>query len=322
MVQAQQARDVKILDLVRAMENTYSFVVSADELNSHPVLQDIMEEILKQTIECGYFIQNYTRRNFWKYVVCSLNHDSSVIEGRPASVIVHPFTDVDDQIAKFCTTFADLWKNFDSRLLVTTALFSSRTASSVDMIGTCPYTFRHFTLSHDLHLACRQVLKPEDMDEYNRTPCLENTRHNVINDVKKWIADDLNEGKKVLWIYGMAGTGKSTLSTTISQIMRGLHRLGAFFFFNRDIPQRNFATLIRTLACRLAMFDARFGDTISRVVTINDNMAGMPLQFQFEKLLSANALKSVEWSRGPIILIMPAASDQLPAPTRTQSRLG
>ena len=64
MVQAQQARDVKILDLVRAMENTYSFVVSADELKRHLVLQDIMEEILKQTIECGYFIQGYTRRNF------------------------------------------------------------------------------------------------------------------------------------------------------------------------------------------------------------------------------------------------------------------
>ena len=64
MVQAQQARDMKILDLVRAMENTYSFVVSAEELKSLPVLQDIMEEILKQTIECGYFIQNYARRSF------------------------------------------------------------------------------------------------------------------------------------------------------------------------------------------------------------------------------------------------------------------
>jgi hypothetical protein len=64
MVQAQQARDVKILDLIRAMENAYSFVVSADELKNHPVLQDIIEQILKQTIECGYFIQGYARHNF------------------------------------------------------------------------------------------------------------------------------------------------------------------------------------------------------------------------------------------------------------------
>ena len=64
MVQAQQARDVKILDLIRAMENTYSFMISTDELKNHPVLQDIIEQILKQMIECGYFIQGYARRNF------------------------------------------------------------------------------------------------------------------------------------------------------------------------------------------------------------------------------------------------------------------
>ena len=64
MVQAQQARNVKILGLVKAMEDAYSFVVSADELKSHSVHQDIMEEILKQTIECGYFIQGYARRSF------------------------------------------------------------------------------------------------------------------------------------------------------------------------------------------------------------------------------------------------------------------
>ena len=64
MVQAQQARNVKILGLVRAMKNTYSFAVSADELKRDPVLQDIIVEILKQTIECGYFIQGYIRSNF------------------------------------------------------------------------------------------------------------------------------------------------------------------------------------------------------------------------------------------------------------------
>jgi len=55
------------------MENTYSFVVSADDLKSHPVLQDIMEQILKQTIESGYFIQEYTHHNFGGTFQVSLN---------------------------------------------------------------------------------------------------------------------------------------------------------------------------------------------------------------------------------------------------------
>jgi hypothetical protein len=64
MVQAQQVRDQKILDLVATIEDTYSFVAAVDELRENRVLQDVVEQILKQTIECGYFIQQYMRHNF------------------------------------------------------------------------------------------------------------------------------------------------------------------------------------------------------------------------------------------------------------------
>ena len=59
MVQAQGTQDQGILELIRTLDTTYSFMVSAAELKNHPVLQDIVEQILKQTIECSYFIQGY-----------------------------------------------------------------------------------------------------------------------------------------------------------------------------------------------------------------------------------------------------------------------
>ena len=46
------------------MEETYSFVTLVDELKKNEVLQDVVEQILKQTIECGFFIQEYARHNF------------------------------------------------------------------------------------------------------------------------------------------------------------------------------------------------------------------------------------------------------------------
>ena len=147
------------------------------------------------------------------------------------------------------------------------------------------------------------------MEEYQRTTCLPNTRLNVKKDIMEWIADGSDDAKKVLWVYGLAGTGKSTLSTTITQNTREVHRLGTVFFFNCDILQGNFATLIRTLAYQLAVFDARFGAAISRVAAMNENITEMPLDFQFSNLLSANALKSVEWSGGTIILIIDALDE-------------
>ena len=121
------------------------------------------------------------------------------------------------------------------------------------------------------------------MDETNHTLCFKNARRNIIDDVLKWIADDSNKAKEVLWVYGLVGMGKSTLATTIALIMRRRNRLGTFFFFSRDM-ERNSGTLIRTFPYQAA---------ISHVVAIYDNIVRMPLEFQFEKLLSANALKSV-----------------------------
>jgi hypothetical protein len=135
MVQAQQVRDQQILDLVTAMENTYSFVISATELKSHPVLQDIVEQILKQTIECGYFIQEYTRQNFGGMWLVSLNEMAVCTKYRPARVIVHSVTAVDDQLAAFCTAFKGLRMDFDSRLTLGTALVLSRTTATIDAIS-------------------------------------------------------------------------------------------------------------------------------------------------------------------------------------------
>ena len=230
-----------------------------------------------------------------------------MIDGQPERAIVNPITGVDSKMNEFCTAFADLREDFRSKDLVHITLVQSQVASSVDLIREYLQSFSHLTLSYDFRQGCKQVLRPEEMDS-KRPCCLGNTRRNVINDIMKWIEDDSNEAKKVLWVYGLAGTGKSTLSTTIAHIMANLQRLGAFFFFNRDIRPRDSGTLIRTLAYQLADFNDSFGAAISRLAKDNSKITIMPLEYQFENLL-INTVKSVEWSRGPIVLIIDALDE-------------
>ena len=149
-------------------------------------------------------------------------------------------------------------------------------------------------------------LKSAEMSEVNRQMCLDKTRLDIIKFIMDWIADDSSDRKRILWLYGLAGSGKSTLATTIAWMMRDLDRLGAFFFFARNIPERNAATLIRTLAYQLALFDVGIGAVISRIAESIPRIAEMPLDFQFANLLSEKALGSVEWSRGPIVLVIDA----------------
>jgi hypothetical protein len=142
------------------------------------------------------------------------------------------------------------------------------------------------------------------MQEYNRTTCLDGTRLDIIKFIMDWIADESNDGKRVLWLNGLAGSGKSTLSTTIALTMRDFHLLGAFFFFDRDIPERNAPMLIRTLAYQLAVFDVSIGVEILRIAESIPRITEMHLDFQFTSLLSAQALEKVEWSGGPVVLVI------------------
>ena len=153
------------------------------------------------------------------------------------------------------------------------------------------------------------TLKSVEMPEHNRKACLPRTRQDVIKAITDWIADESSDQKSVLWLHGLAGSGKSTISTTIAWMMQDLHRLGAFFFFDRDIPERNAATLIRTLAHQLAQFDGHIGEIISKIVESNPRIADRPLDFQWANLLSAEALHSVEWSGGPILVVIDALDE-------------
>jgi hypothetical protein len=61
--------------------------------------------------------------------------------------------------------------------------------------------------------------------------CLENTRVDVLQEISHWVD---GQGKQcIFWLNGLAGTGKSTISRTISRRYFEQGRLGASFFFSR-----------------------------------------------------------------------------------------
>ena len=118
-----------------AMEESYSLAISVNELKKDERLQDIINQILRQTIECGYFIQEYTRRNFggmWQPSLAEVNNTTKYLSER---TIAQPFAGVDDRITAFCAAFTVLRKTFDSKLTVNTALVHSRAVTTVEAIS-------------------------------------------------------------------------------------------------------------------------------------------------------------------------------------------
>ncbi|KAF7973424.1 hypothetical protein HWV62_15237 [Athelia sp. TMB] len=208
--------------------------------------------------------------------------------------VIENFASTDDLISRYQETFSKLRDGYTGRILTYTALVTSGIAATVKAI-------RFDQLM--------QKLRPVNLDQGKRDVCLPNTRLGTIKSILDWYSDDSASHEGVLWIYGLAGTGKSTLSTTIARMVDEIGLLGAFFFFDRQIHERDTSTLIRTVAYQLARFDARIGTKIEQILVDNPNVTNLPPAMQFLKLLSTTALGDIQWTRGPVLVIIDALDE-------------
>lgn len=128
-------------------------------------------------------------------------------------------------------------------------------------------------------------LYPADMDATRRDECLPGTRSAIIQFVMQWVMNP-SQQHSMLWVRGLAGSGKSTLSITLANELRRIGRLGAFLFFERDVTGRNDPSLvIRTLAYRAGLSHAPLGPAISAAVEQFPDISQFPLRSQFLHLL-------------------------------------
>ncbi|OJI82141.1 hypothetical protein ASPTUDRAFT_31955 [Aspergillus tubingensis CBS 134.48] len=125
--------------------------------------------------------------------------------------------------------------------------------------------------------------------------CLKDTQVETLDMLQNWCKGD---GNPVLWLHGMAGTGKSTIARTIAWALQDRQwpdgssvdiniRLGGSFFFNQFEPERNnsqylFPTLTQCLAESLPDIRQYIVDAIDQDARIEEK----GLRVQWASLIS------------------------------------
>src|SRR5882762_6642231 len=153
-------------------------------------------------------------------------------------------------------------------------------------------------------------LEPVVMDGSRRTGCLESTRADVLTLVIQWVSDYTSK-QKILWIHGPAGSGKSTMSTTLADHFRRSKQLGAFIFFDRDVTERsNPALVARTLAYQLSSFHPDIGGVISAAIESSPQTVTSSVSCQFQELL-IDPLSCIEPlpTKSQIVLVLDALDE-------------
>ncbi len=81
--------------------------------------------------------------------------------------------------------------------------------------------------------------------------CMKDTRVDLLKALMEWALD--RYGPQVYWMCGIAGTGKSTISHSLCELLAEKHMLGASYFCSRSSEETNNATrIIPTIASMIA----------------------------------------------------------------------
>ncbi|KAJ7844728.1 hypothetical protein B0H14DRAFT_2775972 [Mycena olivaceomarginata] len=236
-VQNQQEIDGKIVELVQTMAKVYTFMKDMDSLSTAKKhLKDTATTIVQQTAKCAIFVREYTGHGFL---------------GRLANNLMSDHTKT---IKDFAATFIELQHTphfAAARIESMTAHIESMTTCTESMTRQIQEAVQD-SIAQSAKL---QTLYPAIMDASLRLPCLAGTRHDLLNFIATWLTTppDSADSGNILWLYGVASVGKSTIATSVSQHLRALNSLGTFLFFTRgNLGTSSPSSVIPTIAFGLA----------------------------------------------------------------------
>ncbi|KAF8175117.1 hypothetical protein BJ912DRAFT_909594, partial [Pholiota molesta] len=126
-----------------------------------------------------------------------------------------------------------------------------------------------------------------DSSERGKPPkCYPHTRVAILSVIMKWLNDPQAQEQFILWLYGPAGSGKTSIGQTIAEACVDEDRLAASFFFGKTAPGRNTPTLfVATLAYQLSRSFPETEDRLLTAIEEDQTIFSRALSKQMQKLV-------------------------------------
>ena len=113
-----------------------------------------------------------------------------------------------------------------------------------------------------------------------RNGCTKNTRTAILGTLQMWANDKM--ATKVYWLNGMAGTGKTTIAYSFSEMLDKQKSLGGTFFASHlSVDTSDVYCIIPTISLQLAKYLPSLGPLILDVVEGNPSCSSWRISRQF-----------------------------------------
>ena len=110
----------------------------------------------------------------------------------------------------------------------------------------------------------------------------------------------MSTSNNIIWLHGLPGCGKSTISLTLAEQFNSTLRLGAYLYF--DDCSCDSSSVIASIAFKLACFDSTLGRIISDHVSRYHG--GLTVKTQFKEYLLDPLTEGARAVKGPVIIIL------------------
>ena len=140
---------------------------------------------------------------------------------------------------------------------------------------------------------------------FARREYLVSSRTDELTKISDWIENTAAD-RRIFWLHGAAGMGKTTLSRHLRNVLSESGRLAAHFFFSRNNQkQEDPGFIIGTLAYQLAHVDQEMGNVICKAIRSRSSDQQFSSQFQARVL---NPLLAASFPL-PMVIILDALDE-------------
>lgn len=147
----------------------------------------------------------------------------------------------------------------------------------------------------------------DSFENQNEDVCLSGTRTQILQQITTWAT---SPGPPIFWLKGMAGTGKSTISRTLSKSFAESNLLGASFFFKTGETNRgNAISLFPTLVKQLVVAFPMISPAVQQALHTHPRVWEKALSVQFDELL-LHPLQSLKSPNRPTAVLVIDALDE------------
>ena len=148
-------------------------------------------------------------------------------------------------------------------------------------------------------------MNPSEFSGDNRPECLENTRKQTLRSIYQCV--DAKGYPNVLLLIGAAGTGKSTIATTVAGVYQRRGQLGCHMFFSRG--RSDPGNILQTIAYSLAVYSQTIAESLVEKLKDSGDLGPSNLKTKFDILLREPLYTAAAKAREPILVVLDALDE-------------